>query len=306
MKLGRNAFDWTQARAFLVTAETGSFSAAARQLGLTQPTLGRQVTALEEELGVVLLERGGRTPALTDAGVEVLDHIRAMAEAAERVTLAASGQSQSIEGKVCITSSDLMAAYVLPPILDRLRIEAPGIEIEIVASSTMQDLRKREADIAIRHVRPEQPDLIAKLARETTAHLYASSTFLDRHGRPQTPEEVSALPFVGVDEPERLLPHLNACGLSLTRANFRYHTESGAVMWELVKQGLGITVMTREMADMTPGVEMVWPEFGPIPIPIWLVTHRELRSNRRIRLVYDRLAEGLRLNSDHVGPESSR
>ena len=258
MQQGRNAFDWTQARAFLVTAETGSFSAAARQLGLTQPTLGRQVAALEEELGVVLLERGGRAPTLTEAGLEVLEHVRAMADAADHVALVASGQSQSIEGKVCITSSDLMAAHVLPPILDRLREEAPGIEIEIVASSAMQDLRKREADIAIRHVRPEQPDLIAKLVRETTAHLYASTVFLERHGRPQTPEQVSALPFVGVDEPERLLPHLNACGLSLTRASFRYHTESGTVMWELVKQGLGITVMTREMGDMTPGVEVVW------------------------------------------------
>ena len=294
MKPGRNSFDWSQARAFLATAETGSFSAAARQLGLTQPTLGRQVAALEAELGVVLLERGGRSPVLTDAGIEILEHVRSMAEAAEHVSLAASGQSQSIEGRVCITSSDLMAAYVLPPILDQLREEAPGIEIEIVASSAMQDLRKREADIAIRHVRPEQPDLIAKLAMETTAHLYASTAFLDRHGRPETAEEVSALPFVGVDQPERLLPHLNATGLSLTRSSFRYHTESGSVMWELVKQGLGVTVMTREMADMTQGIEMVWPEFGPIPIPIWLVTHRELRSSRRIRLVFERLAEGLK------------
>lgn len=293
MEPGRNAFDWSLALSFLATAETGSFSAAARQLKLTQPTLGRQVAALEAELGVVLFERGGRTPVLTDAGIEIREHVQAMAEAAERVALAASGQSQSIEGKVCITASDLMAAYVLPPILDGLRVEAPGIEIEIVASSAMQDLRKREADIALRHIRPEQPDLIAKLVRETTAHLYASTEFLDRHGRPTTPQEVNNLPFVGVDEPERLLPHLNAMGLSLTRKSFRYHTESGAVMWELVKQGLGITVMTREMADMTPEVEMVWPGFGPIPIPIWLVTHSELNSNRRIRLVFDRLAEGL-------------
>lgn len=293
MELQRDLFDWTQARAFLATVDAGSFSAAARRLGLSQPTLGRQVSALEESLGVVLLERG-RTPVLTEAGIEILDHVRAMAEAADRIALAASGQSESIEGKVCITASDLMAAYVLPPILERLRDEAPGIEIEIVASSTMQDLRKREADIALRHIRPEQPDLIAKLVRETTAHLYASTAFLDRHGRPTSADEVSALPFIGVDEPERLLPPLNACGLSLTRESFRYHTESGAVMWELTKQGLGVTIMTREMADMTDGVEMVWPEFGPIPVPIWLVTHRELRSSRRIRLVFDRLAEGLK------------
>ena len=242
----------------------------------------RQVAALEDELGVTLFERVGRGLVLTDSGARLVEHVRAMGEAAAAVALTASGQARDISGPVAISASEIYAVWLLPPILRRLAEVAPGIQIDIVASNQFSDLKRREADIAIRHVRPEQPDLIAKLAMETTAHLYASTAFLDRHGRPRTLEEVSALPFVGVDQPERLLPHLNAFGLSLTRSSFRYHTESGSVMWELVKQGLGVTVMTREMADMTPGIEMVWPEFGPIPIPIWLVTHRELRSSRRI------------------------
>ena len=294
MEIGRNSFDWTQARAFLATAETGSFSAAARKLGLTQPTLGRQVAALEAALGVLLFERSGRAPVLTEAGTDLLEHVRTMAEAADRVALAATGQSQSVEGLVCITSSDLMAAYLLPPVLDDLRTIAPGIEIEIVASSDIRDLRKREADIAIRHVRPEQPDLIARLAAETTAHLYASTEYLNRHGRPGTTEDLTDHTFIGVEDTDRMLLALNAFGLNLTRQNFRYHTENGFVLWALVQQGLGITPMTREMGEKTPGVEMILPGFGPIPIPIWLVTHRELHTSQRVRIVYDLLARHLK------------
>ena len=125
-------FNWNRARAFLVTAEEGSLSAAARALGLTQPTLGRQVSALEAELGVTLFERVGRSLELTQSGQELLEHVRTMGEAASHISLTASGQSKSIEGHVCITATDIMSAYLLPPVLKQLRAIAPGIEIEIV------------------------------------------------------------------------------------------------------------------------------------------------------------------------------
>ncbi|MCJ7598755.1 MAG: LysR family transcriptional regulator, partial [Methyloceanibacter sp.] len=140
------AFDWNQARAFLATVEEGSLSAAARALGMTQPTLGRQVAALEQELGVVLFERVGRGLTLTPNGLELVDHVRAMRDAASQVSLTASGQSQTIEGSVCISASEAVAAYQLPPILAKLRDIAPGIEVEVVASTAVSDLRRREAD----------------------------------------------------------------------------------------------------------------------------------------------------------------
>ena len=115
------SFDWNQVRAFLVTAEEGSFSAAARALGLTQPTLGRQVAALEGHLGVTLFERVGRSLSLTQSGLELLDHVREMGDAAGRISLTASGQSQRIEGQVCITATDVVSIYLLPDALKQLR-----------------------------------------------------------------------------------------------------------------------------------------------------------------------------------------
>jgi DNA-binding transcriptional LysR family regulator len=193
-------FDWNQARAFLVTAEQGSLSAAARSLGLTQPTLGRQVAALEESLGVTLFERVGRSLSLTAAGLDLLDHVKAMGEAAGQVSLAASGQSQTVEGLVVITASDLLAAYQLPPILDELRELAPGIDIEVVASNEIRDLKRREADIAIRHVRPDQPDLIAKQVPGTSGHFYAAPCYLEYHGRPETVDDLADAVFVGTGD----------------------------------------------------------------------------------------------------------
>src|SRR5450432_465334 len=147
-------FDWNRAKAFLVTAEEGSLSAAARALGMAQPTLGRQVDALEEELGVVLFERVGRGFVLTPSGVELLDHVRAMGHAASRVSLIAAGQSESIEGTISIAASEVYAAMLLPPIIAKLRQAEPKINIEIVASTKASDLRRREADIAIRNFQP--------------------------------------------------------------------------------------------------------------------------------------------------------
>ena len=286
-------FDWNQARAFLATAEEGSLSAAARVLRQTQPTLSRQVAALEQDLGVTLFERVGRSLSLTPSGLDLLEHFRSMGEAANLISLAASGQSQAIEGRVSITATNVMATYHLPAALQRIREAAPAIEIEIIASNDVRDLTRREADIAIRHVRPEQPNLIAKLIGETSAHLYASKAYLDRYGRPKTASDLSDDTFIGFEDSERMLPFLNNLGLSLTRENFKLASASGTVILALAQQGLGISVFVKETAEMFPELEVVLPELDPIPVPIWLVTHRELRTSRRIRLVFDLLAETL-------------
>lgn len=287
------SFNWNQVRAFLVTVEEGSLSAASRALGLTQPTLGRQVAALEEDLGVVLFERVGRSLALTHSGLELLDHVRAMGEAANRISLTASGQSQTVEGQVMITASDIMSAYILPPALKQLRDIAPLLEIDVVAANDIRDLQRREADIAVRHVRPEQPDLIARLVREATGHFYAAGSYLDRRGRPTTVAELSMHDFIGFGDNDRMLGYLNPLGLALSRDNFRLGSKSGIVAWELAKSGLGIAVMSEEVAAMTPGIERVPVHMDPFVFPIWLTTHRELHTSRRIRLVFDLLADFL-------------
>lgn len=287
------SFDWNQARAFLATVEEGSLSAAARALGLTQPTLGRQVAALEQQLDVVLFERIGRSLALTPSGIELLDHVRDMREAANRISITASGQSQAIEGQVRITASDIMSAYILPDAIKQLRLKAPLVEIDVVATNDIRDLQLREADIAIRHVRPEQPDLIAKLVSDTSASFYASKTYLDQNGRPASLDELSTHDFIGFGDNDRMIETLNPLGLSLTSRNFRLGSESGIVAWKLAQNDLGIIVMSDRVAKDVADMERVLPDFEPIIFPVWLTAHRELLTSRRIRLVYDLLAEFL-------------
>ncbi len=288
-----DAFDWNQARSFLAAFETGSLSAAARELGLTQPTLSRQISALEESLGVILLERGHRSLSLTQPGLELLEHVRTMREAAERVALAASGQSQDIEGQVCITASDSMSTYHLPPLLKKLRSIAPGIQVEVLASNEVKNLLKREADIAIRHVRPEQLDLITKLIKEPAANLYASTAYLDELGRPESVDDLLNATFIGFESPERTVPIYNSFGLSITTANVHYITNSGIVVREMIKQDLGIGILDENTVAITDGIEQVLPSLETMTFPIWLTTHRELHTNRRIRIVYDFFAEEL-------------
>ncbi len=285
------AFDWNQARAFLATVEEGSLSAAARALGMTQPTLGRQVAALEQELGVVLFERVGR--GLTPSGLELVDHVRAMRDAASHVSLTASGQSQTIAGSVCISASEAVAAHQLPPILARLRDIAPAIDVEVVASTAVSDLRRREADIAVRHFRPTQPDLIARKIKEVPAWLYATPGYLERIGRPAAPEDFSHAAFVGFSGSDRLMDGLNALGFRLTQRNFKPMSESELVRWEMAKQGLGIIVITEDIGDREPLLQKALPRMAPIMVPFWLTTHRELHTSQRIRLVYDLLATEL-------------
>jgi DNA-binding transcriptional LysR family regulator len=288
------SFDWNQIRAFLATVEEGSFSAAARALGQTQPTLSRQISALETDLGVTLFERGRRSMAPTQAALELLDHVRVMGEAAQRISLTASGQSTTIDGHVSITATDVMASFFLPPVVRHLREIAPNLTLEVIASNALQDLSKREADIAIRHARPEKGELIARKIGETTAHLFASKAYLDRVGRPQSLEALNRMNFIGFGNETQVIGHLNALGLSLTPDNVPVICESGAVYLSLLREGLGVAVMTRDVQRFFPELEPVWPDLPEISVPIWLVTHRELQTSRKIRLVFDTLAEHLR------------
>lgn len=286
-------FDWNRARAFLVTAEEGSLSAAARALGMTQPTLGRQVSALEQQLGVVLFERVGRGLELTPSGLELVDHVREMGEAANRVSLAASGQSQTIEGNICISASEIYAAYILPPIIAKLRAKQPAISIELIASNSASDLGRREADIALRNFRPTQAELIAKKIKSVPVRLYATPAYLERMGRPNSTAKLSKCDFIGLISTDRLMAGLNERGLSLTLKNFPIQTENHIVHWALVKQGLGIGMVPVDIGDAEPLVEQALPALEPIMFPIWLTCHRELKTSRRVRLVFDLLAAEL-------------
>ncbi len=287
------SFDWNHAKAFLVTAQEGSLSAGAKALRITQPTLGRQVAALEQKLGVALFERYGRGLVLTPTGLILVEHIKAMSDAASLFSLAASGQSDRIEGNVIISATEAMAAYWLPKVLLQLRMQYPGIEIEIIASNDATDLRKREADIAIRGFRPAQPDLIIKRLADVSYGLYAANSYVAAITEPISVNNVSHTSFIGFRNGDGMIKALNEFGLPVTPDNFSMLCENHLVQWELVKNGFGIGVMPCDIADAEPLVQRVLNGIEFMPAESWLVAHRELRSSRRIKVVYDYLAEAL-------------
>lgn len=286
-------FDWNRARAFFVTAEEGSLSAAARALGLTQPTLGRQVSALESELGVALFERRGTALELTPNGVELLAHVRRMADAASGLSLSASGKALTVEGNICISATEIAAAYILPPIVRDLRQRHPGIFVEIIASNSTSDLKRREADIAVRAFRPTQSDLIARKLGTADFHLYASPAYLDAIGNPDSAQALSAADFIAFDRSRQLIDALNDTGFELDQSSFPLLTDNHLVQWELAKAGAGICVMAATIGDAEPAVRRALPGMKPMVGEHWLVAHRELRTSRRVRVVFDFLADAL-------------
>jgi len=285
------SFDWNQARAFWATAETGSLSQAARALGLTQPTLGRQVSSLEDALGVVLFERIGRRLVLTPSGRAILQHLRDMGEAAHQVEMTASGQSTSVVGDVCISVTDIFAQLVMPKIVEELRRRAPQIRILVQASNTLSDLQRREADIAIRHVAPTQPELIARKVRDGYGKLYASRKYIATHGPFETPADLMRADFIGAGEEHEMLDAIRGFGVDVTSENIVAMSDSGIGAWEMARTGLGIMPMLEEFAVACPDMQVLLPDAPVYPVPYYLTTHRELHSSRRIRLVFDLLVE---------------
>jgi DNA-binding transcriptional LysR family regulator len=287
------SFDWNQVRAFLATAEEGSLSAAARALKSTQPTLSRQISALEEALQVTLFIRTARGLILSETGNQLLEHVQMMGDAANHISLIASKQSQQVSGLVCVTATDLLSATILPRICMELRKLAPNIEIKIIADNSLRDLTRREADIAIRHIRPSQPDLIARHITDYSASLFAATTYLKTKGYPRNLRDLADHAFIGSDNIEELFTILRERNIQLRADNIIASSNSGVVIWEMLKAGLGITLMPDMLGNQMDNVEKVLPSIPHIDFPVWLVTHQELHTNRRIRLVFDLLAKAL-------------
>lgn len=293
MKNRTSVFDWSQGQAFLATVETGSFSGAAARLGLSQPTVGRHVAALESDLGTLLFDRVGKSLVLTDNGLLLVEHVKAMQEAADKLSLAALGQDKTIAGPVSITASDAFCAYNLPSIIERIRLVYPEVQVEIVSSNEVQDLRRREADIAIRNVEPKYPDLYAKRLRTTKGKLYGATSYLDLIGRPTTIKDFNeSTIFIG-DTSGRVLQMLTTMGVNVTPEQFCIIANSGVAIWELVKRGVGLAVMFKDIGDITPEVEVILPKEITVDIPVWLVSHQELKTNARIRAIFDLLSDEL-------------
>ncbi len=288
-----NDLDWNMVRALHATADKGSLSGAAKVLGLTQPTLSRQVAALEQQLGVTLFERIGKRLVQTQTCRDLLVHVEAMHDAAEALALSAKGRTSAVAGPVSISATDVYATYMLPKVLSILRKTHPDITVTVIASNQISDIRKREADIAVRHVRPKEPELIGRLLYETEAHFFASSDWVKRNGEPKDVKSFAAAEWLGIDDIEQYAAYLQKMGIPVVAGQFRIVSANSVVLWELVKQGQGVGAMLKEVAALSPGLVRLMPDLPMIKVPLWLVTHRELHTSPLIRAVFDVLAAAL-------------
>lgn len=286
-------FDWNRTRAFLITAEEGSLSAAAKALKTSQPTVGRQINQLERELNLILFERKGRGLVLTPNGRELLEFARKMADAANQLALVASGKSQSVEGRVSISATEDASVFVLPQLIKKLHAIYPGIEVEIVAANETSDLLRREADMAIRGFEPTELDLITRKLAPVPANFYATRDYIDSIGSPSDIQSLCDAKFVGFDNLDMMIERLAMLGLTLTKQNFPFISDNRIVQWELVKQGLCIGIFADKAKMIEPSLAKVVPDHPPFVTDLWLVVHRELRTNRRVKAVFDFLVEEL-------------
>ncbi|MFO6425366.1 LysR family transcriptional regulator [Motilimonas sp. KMU-193] len=291
MKWDSINFDWNRTRAFLLTAEEGSLSAAAKALGVSQPTLSRQVAALEQELGVLLFHRSGHALTLTDHGIALLNVVREMGDAASRFAMVAQGHAGSLSGNVVISACELDALFRLPKVLAKLRQAEPLISIEVIVTNQVSDLKRREADIAIRNFKPTQNNLIIRKLGEETIHLYATPEYLS--AMPKTPK-ASQLQIIGFSDSESMLAQLNQQGWPVTQANMMLCTDNQSLQMQLCYQHLGLIYLTQEAGDSDPKLQRAFAgQLPPLNLPIWLVCHQELRTNLRIKRVFDFLAAEL-------------
>jgi len=287
-------FDWNHTRAFLVTAEEGTLSAAAKALDVTQPTLSRQVAALEAQMGITLFERVGQRLVLTESGVDLLEHARAMSTAAQQFSLTAAGQSQKVEGLVVISVGELDAIFRLPKVIAKLRKQEPGIDIEVVVTNETSDLKRREADIAIRSFRPTQDDLIAKKLGEEVIWLYGTPDYLAKLPSDSKPADLTDLQIIGFNQTNAVSEVLNQQGWSVSEENFKLITSFQMLQLQLCKEGLGVIFFPEDLGDKDPSLVRAFEDMGPaIELPVWLVCHQELRTSLRVRRVFDFIAQEL-------------
>ncbi|MBZ9848387.1 LysR family transcriptional regulator [Mesorhizobium sp. CA14] len=294
-------FDWNLIKSFVAVAETGSLSGAARRLAASQPTLGRHIGELEQALGVTLFRRGRRGYELTEAGSALYERGRAVSEQANAFSLLALGSVEAIEGTVRIAASEVVAAFVLPDMMARLGEQEPGIEVEIVASNQVENLLRRDADIAIRMVRPAQNELVARKVTDIPLCLCAASSYLDRRGRPERAADLVDHALVGFDRSDEIIRGFTASGIPVGRSHFRFRTDNQIVLWEAVRTGNGIGIGQEPLADADPDLEKLLPDV-PLPVlPVWLAMHRDVRTSMRIRRVADFLHEELKRYSAGTG-----
>jgi DNA-binding transcriptional LysR family regulator len=289
-----NTFDWSLVRSFLAALDQGTLLGAARVVKASQPTVGRHIAELESKLAIVLFERTGRGLVPTPMALELAEAARAMEMGAMQLTRTLTGAQAQTRGTVRITASVPVAVQLLPPVLTRMRQLLPDIDVELVSSNQVTNLLRREADIAVRMVRPDQATLIAKKIGNVGLGAYAHHGYLSRYAPLRMPTDLLSHQLIGSDADNSIVQGFAAMGHPIAREAFCFRCDDFMVQWQAVRAGLGIGFVADYMARTDPGVVQVLKAQLPIPpLPMWLAVHREIRTSKRIRAVYDYLAAEL-------------
>jgi DNA-binding transcriptional LysR family regulator len=285
--------DWNLFRSFLAILEEGSLSAAARRLGLTQPTVARHLDALEQALGAELFLRSQRGLIATDLALELKPQAQALAATAQALLRKASGAAGEVRGSVRISASEMISVEHLPPILTELRQRHPGLALELMVSNLVDDLLRRDADIAVRNVEPAQEALVAKRLPPVMLGLHASRDYLQRRGVPQSLADLAAHDLIGFDHETPALRAMAKRFPQFDRAAMALRTDSNFAQHAAIRAGFGIGICQVPVAARDPQLVRVLAQEVAVELGLWVVMHEDLRSDVRCRAVFDALVAGL-------------
>jgi DNA-binding transcriptional LysR family regulator len=283
---------WDLYRSFLEVLRTGSLSAAARALRLTQPTVGRHIASLEQHLGGRALftrHRSGLLP--TEMAIQLRPYAESISAAAGALLRAASAKETAVGGTVRITASEVIGAEVLPPLVRDFRERHPGVVVELSLSNQSADLLRRDADIAIRMFRPTQQALVAKRIGKTVLGLHASPAYVQAHGMPLRIGELEDHPLVGFDRAPSVTRPLDVPP-AFRRERFAFRCDSDLGQLAAIRAGLGIGVCQYGVA-LDPPLVSILPRELRLELEIWVVMHEVLRTTPRVKLMFDHLVAGL-------------
>jgi DNA-binding transcriptional LysR family regulator len=283
-------FNWSLIQSFLAALEHGSLMGAARATGLSQPTLGRHIAELESQLKLVLFERTGRGLQPTAQALALADAAHAMEAGASSFSRLASGATELAHGRVRLSASQPVACFLLPPILARMRQALPHVVVELVVSNAVSNLLRREADIALRMVQPEQSSLVAQRIGQVHLHACASQHYLNRAGTPTQPMDLRQHDLITGDHNHEIEDGCVTIGIAANELRHGLRTDDLNAQWAAVRAGMGVGFMSRYLIASDPEVKRLLPMLAVPPLPMWITVHRELRTSARIRAVYDFLA----------------
>lgn len=285
------SISWDLYRSFAAVMRDGSFSAAARTLGLTQPTVARQIAALEHSLGVELFIRShhGLTP--TAAAARLSPHIETLMQTTAALVRDVS-HDRGVSGTVRITAGEMIAIHYLPPILGEVRRAYPQLQLELSLTERIEDLQQREADIAVRLIEPRQQGLVRRLATTVTLHLYAHRDYLAQKGEPSTVDDLANHDLIGYDAETPVTRAATAPFPWLGRPGFALRTDSVSAQLAAMNGGLGIGYTLDDVAARYPCLRRVLGQSFALEYPIWIVMHEDLRKDPAAGAVFDALADG--------------